>query len=881
MNLIETKYKIQAPIIGIKEKLKTYHIAANVEQRLVFKNMYKPEGYKRSELNQPHLQDKVNLIKETEIIKAKNMEEAQKKVAQNIFQKFGDMKEFNKNDKKSGSNSDDYYDTHVDKIDFIDSYEESESSNQEPSTMFLKSASPIEYNFTTHEKKFLQNNGHCVEDNLIGIYGNLIKKFTLKNIIEIASEFYKNKNISWTNSMGYSSDCIIHICEKFHISAYAFDIMNTCFKKTISSRNYPALFFYAMNNHMYLVKDIDLCKSLCEIAKDNKISYNTSLIEDIQTKNIYDELPIHENLDISNMKGYDSCIIIYSRESYTNINDIFLQCLSLYGIPINKTIKAEKSNIKKFEYKINKKHYYIVIDPNDLSIINWKKIKAMCEKHEVPFRNQTFLSFIKEVRTNLINKKSERHLFTNEERYNIFNTSSKKCRICEESIKSKHYEIDHIKALKNGGTNDINNLQLLCKSCHKEKTLREKEDGSYIKIIETESSFNNQVNEIMSSELSERYAFIEHRESLDDNKQEIKINKKYSDEDFQRKEAILLRNDKPWYAEQEGDFLEFFNYWKSLKTETITKIEPKIHNIDIKKCRKNNLYYSKYDLPVFTVMDKVEIFNNEIPLKTGIYYVETKAYFPMRGNGWYSLPMIDYCLQNNIIKLDNIKYCVQCLVSIPANYYNEFIDYCYEKLDEDYKKLSINMMIGGFKPNLNKHQNWLSVCITSNSCEAYHQYIKNNGCFIEIIKVNDIKYFHVYKEILKTNCETEKPIYDQIMDLEAIALHKLSKLIESKNGKVLDLNTDCVTCIFENNIFPFDLDDNKDIKGYYYDDENEVPLYKLEEKITRLQIEKKPKYKRDIKYDYQVLTWNNFDDVQDNNFKPLVETVINKINPFL
>ena len=66
----------------------------------------------------------------------------------------------------------------------------------------------------------------------------------------------------------------------------------------------------------------------------------------------------------------------------------------------------------------------------------------------------------------------------------------------------------------------------------------------------------NQVNEIMSSELSERYAFIEHRESLDDNKQEIKINKKYSDEDFQRKEAILLRNDKPWYAEQEGDFLD-------------------------------------------------------------------------------------------------------------------------------------------------------------------------------------------------------------------------------------------------------------------------------------------------------------------------------------
>ena len=283
IDLIESKYKKQEPVIGIKEKLKTYHISANVEQRLVFKNRYKPEGYKKLELNQPHLQDKVNLIKETEIIKAKNMQEAQKKVSEKINEKFGGSIKQEDKKNKSGSNSDDYYDIYLDSIDFIDSFEESESSNEEPSTMFLKSSSPIEYNFTTHEKKFLKNDGYCVEDNLIGIYGKLIKKFTLNNIIEIASNFYNNKKIVWDNSMGYSSDCIIHICEKFNISAYAFDIMNNCFIKTISSRNYPALFFYAMNNHMYLVKDIDLCKSLCEMAKDNKISYNTSLIEDIHT----------------------------------------------------------------------------------------------------------------------------------------------------------------------------------------------------------------------------------------------------------------------------------------------------------------------------------------------------------------------------------------------------------------------------------------------------------------------------------------------------------------------------------------------------------------------------------------------------------------------
>ena len=59
---------------------------------------------------------------------------------------------------------------------------------------------------------------------------------------------------------------------------YAYDIMNTCFLKHVveqSKHNYLALFFYAINNHMYLVKDTDKCKSLREKAKENSKSFNT------------------------------------------------------------------------------------------------------------------------------------------------------------------------------------------------------------------------------------------------------------------------------------------------------------------------------------------------------------------------------------------------------------------------------------------------------------------------------------------------------------------------------------------------------------------------------------------------------------------------------
>ena len=157
--------------------------------------------------------------------------------------------------------------------------------------------------------------------------------------------------------------------------------MNNCFSKHITEwRNYPALYFFAMNNHMYLVKNTDQCKSLCERAKDTTVSFKTSLIDEAETKNLFEELPIYENIiDVSTITGYDSSIFIYSREGIKNINDIFHACLALYGVPKNKTLKATKSNIVRFEYTIHKTKYIFVQDPNDIDIINWRKVQELCK----------------------------------------------------------------------------------------------------------------------------------------------------------------------------------------------------------------------------------------------------------------------------------------------------------------------------------------------------------------------------------------------------------------------------------------------------------------------------------------------------------------------
>ena len=74
--------------------------------------------------------------------------------------------------------------------------------------------------------------------------------------------------------------------------------MNTCFFKYVlpqDKHHYQALYYYAINNHMYLVKDPIKCKSLTERAKTFH-SFNTSLVENDKPVNHFLDFPIHEKL---------------------------------------------------------------------------------------------------------------------------------------------------------------------------------------------------------------------------------------------------------------------------------------------------------------------------------------------------------------------------------------------------------------------------------------------------------------------------------------------------------------------------------------------------------------------------------------------------------
>jgi hypothetical protein len=166
---------------------------------------------------------------------------------------------------------------------------------------------------------------------------------------------------------------------------------------------------------MYLILDDAVRKSLIERTKA-KENFNTSLLEHEEAKeenNIFNNYKIVVNPTQDNLfQQSENTIYMYSRPGKTNINDIFTLLTVNKGVPQN--VKCKKTKIIGFTYEIKKIYYVFVCDPNDVHQITFKEIRALCEKNNVPFKNQTFTQLIKQIRTKYFDELKGRIKFSKE-----------------------------------------------------------------------------------------------------------------------------------------------------------------------------------------------------------------------------------------------------------------------------------------------------------------------------------------------------------------------------------------------------------------------------------------------------------------------------------
>jgi hypothetical protein len=446
-----------------------------------------------------------------------------------------------------------------------------------------------------------------------------------------------------------------------------------------------------------------------------------------------------------------------------------------------------------------------------------------------------------QLREKFINLSNARKVFTKEERQ-AFLLNNPVCAnpSCNTKLTMENYDIDHIVPHSAGGANDEYNLQALCKPCHKDKTREEQLNDEHIKVSSTYSSFNENVETILKGSLNQHLAFVE---------------KLYDDEE----------NDDDEFTTNPLDF-GLSNY--KAPTKQLNE-----YNIDINGCRRNQLYYNKNDIPLFTVMDQFKKYDGEKLNKNGLYYIETSLSFPFRGNGFYYYPLINLGLEKGLITNNDIKYVMFGSLTTKHDYYNGFIDWMNKNIPE-HAKLAVNSMIGNFAVNKDNAY-WKSLGVPENINEAYGYFIDYDGCFIDVKQSERGPFYHVFKASNKVDIETEKVLYDYIMDLEAVALYNLEQEIKLKGGVIMERKTDCIRFGFDGE-FPFKLIDEKNIDGYYYDDNKTVPMYKLEIN-GRMKVQHKPKYVRTDVFNYEERRFKTTKDVDDNDFLPLIKKIIKKL----
>ena len=457
IKLIE-KYQTYEPATGIKEKgreiksvAKWYHVSLDYTLRVI--------KYKRSIGRQ--ISDKEALTYDDNKKKFAHIVEYDKYVdlayGATMFTKTPHdavkmLEDEVREEYQSKTDSDNYYRYDVTKT-FNLNFTVQPKEEFKLETMPLSAVKPYKYYFIEEDTTKLNYKGECVLDNMIGTYSPLIKNFEEK--------FNKYCDEIEKNGKEKTSLQIKNVCVNLDISMYAYDLNQKCFLKNITkSRNYPALIYYAINNHMYLITDKEKVLSLVASAKDKKNTVSSTCLSTKEPKDCFTKITtIKEDIKIKDLfNETESFIIIYNKPTLNQeLNDL----MSLDRVPHIK--RSNRNNITYMTVKNEKLQYHLFADRNDLSQITHHKIQQLCKENEIEFKNQTLPSFVRTLKNKFLNFRHKRKDFTEGER-KAFLRRHPTCNQCACKLDLEIIEIDHKLRLADGGDNEDSNLQALCKN---------------------------------------------------------------------------------------------------------------------------------------------------------------------------------------------------------------------------------------------------------------------------------------------------------------------------------------------------------------------------------------------------------------------------------
>ncbi|MBC7766561.1 AAA family ATPase [Arenimonas sp.] len=715
-----------------------------------------------------------------------------------------------------------------------------------PTIIKMKRSLPIDYRFIEGiNLNVPTQDGMCVDEYLLKTYKRKIPSLTVAKINDIISmTLCENINGFVT---GRSIQEVQVFCSFYKISHYAIDVRHKLLHKSIvNSRNYPALIYYMIDEHMYPVTHQATRDHITNVHSANKTVNSLLKQEYDPTKTIERfDLPFFEDVPMDKLDTYKDCNIFYHNG---NLHDMLIDLFKTTNIHYKSKHKGDIISCIHFENNVR-----LYSNANHkIGNTDWKDAKVLCDLAKISFKNQSIPAISYEIFESFHTKGTKRFLRSHTSKAikdTILASQNSCCKICK--VKLISFEIDHVKSLASGGDNDIKNLQALCKSCHNHKSNKEASERLF-NMDNIISSYNATTQDI--------------------------------------------------FTKSKNGFIHNFKGIKDVQKRVNNK-ESEVFGIDINKCRKNIAKYSQYDYCVFSVLDDITEFTDkhkDIPI--GYYYIVSDNLFPLKGNGWYSYPLIRYCLEQNIICQQSIKYYLAPSLSLQSDYFNKFIDYVYS-LDTPHYKIMINGFLGMFG---NKITKTTEIYLTRSINEASYHYFNNNNVFIVPNSNNDETFFEIVHKKETYQEDSYVPIFNQILDIELMELHKVACLLKRNNGVLIYTNTDNVIAEFANELkakIPsffnnnrlesgvWDLDNTstmysnqnvvqakKEMENEFWDDGKKVAKYKVES--TLKDKNGRTENKDETVLNYAHPTYKVIQDVETNDVSGLVKQLVGMDSSF-
>ena len=156
---------------------------------------------------------------------------------------------------------------------------------------------------------------------------------------------------------------------------------------------------------------------------------------------------------------------------------------------------------------------------------------------------------------------------------------------------------------------------------------------------------------------------------------------------------------------------------------------------------------------------------------------------------------------------------------------------------------------------------------------SYLYFTSKKDCFVQ--KNEDRDFYEIIERSEKYIEDNYVPIYNQILDIEAIELHKITEILKENNGELKYLNTDNAVAKFKN---LKDVDNcKKELNINFWDKENKIPKYKIQSEISNID---RMEVRNTDQFVYRPHIYKTINDPGNNDFTKLAQELIDLNSSF-